>query len=103
MTKRKRIVLEVAQQLKERKITGAILPSQLDEFSRHKSHKLRRLFGSFRRAMKIILNELKNVDDPIPAPKPAKKQADKPTNKPAEKPVAPEEKPRGTKKEPTDD
>lgn len=99
MTKRKRIVLEVAQQLKERKITGAILPSQLDEFSRHKSHKLRRLFGSFRRAMKIILNELKNVEEPpqpVQTPKPAKKQADKPTNKPAEKPVA-------SKKEPTDD
>lgn len=75
MTKRKRIIAEVAKQVVERKIKTPLTPSDLDKFSKHSSHKLRRLFGSFRRAMKMILNEVNSLNET---------QVDKPVNKPAE-------------------
>lgn len=87
MSKRKRIIAEVAKQFVERKIKTPLAPSDLDKFSKHSSHKLRRLFGSFRRAMKIILNEAKNFDEPKKV-EPAKPAEVKKPETPA-KPKAP--------------
>lgn len=95
MTKRKRIIAEVAKQVVDRKIKLPLTPSDLDKFSKHSSHKLRRLFGSFRRAMKMILNEVNEiqVDKPVEVNKPAEvdslneTKVDKPTE--VKKPTGP--------------
>ena len=68
MPKRTQVAEAVAKEFKAQSVTEAPKASVFDEMKlAYTSWNMRRLFGSFRRAMKIVLNHVEKL--PVEAPK----------------------------------
>jgi hypothetical protein len=71
MLKRSRIIKQIADKFKEHGITEMPRVSEFNRLGLMKAHKVRRVFGSFRRAMQLVFIELKRpVDEPEEAVQP---------------------------------